>query len=149
LLNYGAIGQEDRGQWLNNGKISDIACAFQLDRLASYADWAPRYREQAERVQRIATDLGLQPLVPGPLDRPATSRAFLADGEIPLERLRQSEKLHFGKYYNPLSPARSAARIFRGLVNIPTHPDVGKLIDDDLRADLRSFVLGNQQLPDQ
>jgi hypothetical protein len=37
LLNYGAIGQEDRGQWLNNGKISDIACAFQLDRLARIA----------------------------------------------------------------------------------------------------------------
>ena len=33
LLNFGPF-DDNCSVWLNNGKLSDIACAFQLDRLA-------------------------------------------------------------------------------------------------------------------
>jgi dTDP-4-amino-4,6-dideoxygalactose transaminase len=142
LLNFGPF--DDNGPvWLNNGKLSDIACAFQLDRLAHVSDWAPRYREQAERIESIAGEFGLRPLVPGSLDRPAMNRPFLAEGEIPLERLRRSEKLHFGKYYNPLYPKPIVAGTFDRLVNIPTHPDTARLADCELKSELQRFVLGN------
>ncbi len=140
LLNYGAIDQEDRGHWLNNGKLSDIACAFHLDRLEKYPEWSPGYREQAERVQALATDLGLRPLVPGPLDRPATSRAFVSAGEIPIERLLYGNTLVFGKYYKPLVQTAEAVGIFGRLVNIPTHPDVGRLSDAELQREITRFL---------
>ena len=143
LLNFGPF--DGNGHvWLNNGKLSDIACAFHLDRLASLTDWAPRYLEQAERIQAIAGEFGLRPLVSGPLDRPAMNRPFLAEREIPLDRLRQSEKLQFGKYYVPLEKLQTTVRVFDGLVNIPTHPDVARLADHELKDEVRCFVLGNQ-----
>jgi dTDP-4-amino-4,6-dideoxygalactose transaminase len=137
LLNYGPLDEPEVRLWLNNGKISDITCAFHLDRLARHADWARRYREQAARVEAIAASLGLSPLVPGSLDRPAMSRPFLAAGEIPVERMRASKKLHLGKYYQPLSDFDRAVAIHLRLVNIPTHPDVRQLNDEEIVCDLK------------
>ena len=143
LLDYGAITEDSRNDWINNGKLSDIACAFHLDRLAQYPNWGQRYRDEAIRVGVIAAEIGLRPLVPletRPV--PATSHPFLAPKTVPLERLQQSERLHFGKYYNPLADAPKAAGLYRTLVNIPTHPDVAQLSDEELANELERFVLG-------
>lgn len=139
LLNFGPFDTNGH-VWLNNGKLSDIACAFQLDRLARYSDWAPRYCEQAERIQAIAGEFGLRPLVPGPLDRPSMNRPFLAEGEILVERVRRSVKLQFGKYYKPLSDQTRAVSVFERLVNIPTHPDVKLLGDDGVTAEFADLL---------
>lgn len=144
LLNYGEIEEGKRGRWFNNGKLSDIACAYHLDRLARHGDWAPRYRQQAERIARIAADAGLRPLIPTEGVPPATSHPYLAPGPVPLKRLQQSRRLTFGKYYKPLSNGASAAEIFDCLVNIPTHPDVAEVSDEELRQEF-SRLLSNQR----
>lgn len=140
LLNYGSVEPGGAALWLNNGKLSDLACAFHLDRLASETDWARRYGEQAERVDEIAQGLGLTPLVPGPLSRPTTSRAYVAPEEIPIDRLRREGKLQFGKYYKPLSDQPLTKAIYSRLVNIPTHPDVVSLSDDELQAEILDLI---------
>ncbi|NNU81781.1 hypothetical protein HMH01_15175 [Halovulum dunhuangense] len=136
LIDYGAR-PSDPAAWLNNGKLSDIACAFQIDRLERAPDWAPLYLEQAARVRRIATGLGLQPLLGDDRSPPATSWMYLATDPVPLERLRQSTRLRLAKYYQPLAPIEAAPRahaLFARLFNIPTHPDVGGLSDGELEG---------------
>ncbi|MCZ6772662.1 MAG: DegT/DnrJ/EryC1/StrS family aminotransferase, partial [Proteobacteria bacterium] len=140
LLNYGAIDQEDRGHWLNNGKISDIACAFHLDRLAKYPEWSPRYREQAERVWEISLVAGLTPLIPENPGIPATSHPFLAPEPVPLDHLLRGSALVFGKYYKPLADLPGTAGVYARLVNIPTHPDVAALGDGELAVEISGLL---------
>ena len=73
--------------------------------------------------------------------RPATSRPFLAPETVPLTRLLASERLHFGKFYRPLSDAPTTRRLFDRLVNIPTHPDVARLPDAELADDFKRHCL--------
>ena len=115
ILNYGEIGKPSRGQWFNNGKLSDIACAFHLDRLARYPEWGPKYRAQALRVGAIASAVGLKPLISDRRDAPATSEPFIAPDAVPLDRLRKSQRLHFGKYYNPLVETPEAMNVLQTL----------------------------------
>jgi len=142
LLNYGENDEATQHQWLNNGKLSDIACAFHLDRLARFHHWAPRYREQAARVREIGAEVGLKPLVPAPRGVPATSEPFLSHDAVPLDQLQKSRRLHFGKYYNPLMEMPKVASIYSNLVNVPTHPDVAQLSDSVLKHELETFVVG-------
>jgi len=140
LLNYGDLDERNRSTWLNNGKLSDISCAFHLERLSRYPQWAPRYCEQAERINLLASELGLRPLVPGSLDRLAMSMPFLADSEISIESVRASKSLFFGKYYQPLADLQRANSTYKNLVNIPTHPDVAQLTDTQVRLELQTLV---------
>jgi len=142
LLNYGDLDERNRSTWLNNGKLSDVSCAFHLDRLSRYPQWAPRYREQAERINLLASELGLRPLVPGSLDRPAMSMPFLANSEISVENVRASKRLFFGKYYQPLANHCGAKSIYKYVVNIPTHPDLIRLDDRQLSLELQSNIVG-------
>jgi len=138
LLNYGPV-PEDPAAWLNNGKISDIACAFLIDRLERVDDWAPRYRAQAARVARIAGQAGLRPLCPpGPSNAaaPATSQPYLSPAPIPTARIAAARHLTLGKYYKPLADRPRTRGLFARLVNVPTHPDVAGLHDADLAGDL-------------
>lgn len=132
LLNYGTAPDQP-SDWLNNGKISDVSCAFLLDRLEHSAKWRPKFHEQASRVACIATDLGLRPLRPFGDAPPAMSWAFVAPHPISLERVAQSRTLVFGKYYKPLAKLANTVWLYEHLVNIPTHPDVACLGDTDLR----------------
>ncbi len=139
LLNYGPAPQ-DPGCWLNNGKISDIACAFLIDRLETVSQWEPQYLEQAERVHRIASGLGLVPLRPFGPTAPAMSWGYLAPKEIPLERISEPGELTFGKYYKPLANLPQTLALYAHLVNIPTHPDVAGLSDSALEAEIARLL---------
>lgn len=139
LLDYGHE-IPDPSAWLNNGKISDISCAFQIDRLERVEDWAPLYRAQAERVAALASEFGLLPLRPVQDAPPATSWAFVAEDAIPIDRIRGARRLAMGKYYRPLAERPQARRLYDRIVNIPTHPDVSGLSDDDLRAEMEALV---------
>ncbi|NHM17084.1 DegT/DnrJ/EryC1/StrS family aminotransferase [Tritonibacter mobilis] len=101
LLNYGPP-LERPADWLNNGKISDIACAFLIDRLEQADRWVPLYHEQAERVHSIAQKAGLTPIRTFGPTAPAMSWTFTADWEIPHECIHVARHLHFAKYYKPL-----------------------------------------------
>jgi dTDP-4-amino-4,6-dideoxygalactose transaminase len=133
LLNYGLV-PENSADWLNNGKISDISCAFLIDRLENVGTWRPWFHEQAVRVAEIAAGLGLHPLRPVGDAAPAMSWAFITPKPIPLDRVLNSTTLVFGKYYKPLAPLPNTLRLFDHLLNIPTHPDVGQLTNHALRS---------------
>ena len=140
LLNYGEIGKAPRGQWLNNGKLSDIACAFHLDRLARYPDWGPRYREQAARVSGTASAAGLKPLIPGACDTPATSQPYVAPSLVSIEQIREEMRVTLGKYYKPLMKLPNSMGIFSRIINIPTHQDMRVIADKNLSEVLSRLV---------
>ena len=136
LLNYGAV-PADPGAWLNNGKLSDIACAFLIDRLEKHGDWAPRYLEQAFRVDALAREAGLAPLLPIHPHVPVTSRAYLWPEPLPAENLSRMQHVTCAKYYGPLAPLPQVTRLYARLVNIPVHPDMARVADAVLAEDLK------------
>ncbi len=142
LLDYGPA-PEDPAAWLNNGKISDIACAFHLDRLERVGDWAPLYHAQAARVARLAAETGLRPVRPYDGDAaPATSWVYLADGPVRVENLRESRRVTYAKYYKPLAPLPRTLALYERLVNVPTHPDMARLGDGELAEELARIATG-------
>ena len=102
LLNYGAI-PDDPKAWINNGKISDISCAFLIERLEKSSEWVPLYLEQAERVHRVSESVGLSPLLPFPSTSPAMSWPYLSPNAVLSEQITRSEKITFAKYYKPVA----------------------------------------------
>lgn len=139
LLNYDAP-PEPAGLWMNNGKISDIACAFHISRLEAVGDWAPRYAEQEHRIEEIAREMGLKPLLPLGGATPKTSCAFLSETPVPLERLRQTKHISFGKYYKPLAPLAMTESIYAHILNIPSHPDMANASRDQIMQDLAVLI---------
>ena len=126
LIDYRTLAPERADCWLNNGKLSDPACALHLDRLERSPEWVPRYERQAQRMVHVAQRAGLRPLLPieGPVV--ATSLPFLADRPIPVPHL-ENPLLTLGKYYVPLAPTPNAGAIWERIVNVPSHPDVARL----------------------
>ena len=143
LLNYDAPPEPTR-LWMNNGKISDIACAFHISRLEMVADWAPRYSEQEARIDEIAREMGLRPLMPVGGPTPKTSCAYLSDTPVPLERLRRAQHINFAKYYKPLAPLPVTEEIYAHIINIPTHPDMAQASKDQVTQDLTRLLFGNE-----
>lgn len=133
LLNYGPA-PENPALWLNNGKLSDVSCAFLIDRLEQAETWRPQFQDQAARVVRLAEDQGLRPLRPFCPAAPAMNWAFVAPHPIALDKVLASTPLVLGKYYKPLAPLPKTLSLYDHLVNIPTHPDVARLSDNDLRG---------------
>ncbi|MDU8944072.1 DegT/DnrJ/EryC1/StrS family aminotransferase [Ovoidimarina sediminis] len=136
MIDYGAADGAMRTEWLNNGKISDISCAFLIDRLEQRDQWAPNYVAAAEMVDEIARGAGYVPLIGRDLDRPAMSRAYIAPTSVGIEAVRASTHVSFGKYYQPLALLQRTERLYDRLVNIPTHPDMLALERGHLEADL-------------
>ncbi|WP_293950919.1 PLP-dependent aminotransferase family protein [Sneathiella sp.] len=140
LLSYSPLTEAERPQWINNGKVSDIACAFQIERLDHCHIWKPGYQEQTERIIGIAAQAGLKPLYDFNIKIPATSLPFCSADTIPEEKVHTTKYLTFSKYYQPLAPTPVCADIFARLVNIPCHPDVALIPDDKLLQDFLHFT---------
>ncbi len=136
LIDYGALPKPVRAHWLNNAKISDVACAFLIDRLEQVDQWAPKYVEQAERVTSLAREAGFEPLFPDALERPAMSRAFKAPAPVPAQRVQGTTHISIGKYYKPLGDLPRTKALYEVLVNIPTHPGMALVDDAAVTADL-------------
>lgn len=139
LMNYGDLPGVPAA-WLNNGKLSDISCAFHLDRLERHADWEPLYIEQALRIDKLAQRAGLSPLLPENTDIPAMSHAYLAPQPFSDVRINQTVTMTCGRFYIPLVDLPNVTSLFSRLVNIPTHPDMMKLSDEVILADLERMV---------
>lgn len=135
LFNYGVL-PEPPSAWLNNCKISDVSCAFLLDRLERASDWVPAYLEQAERVDAVAIGSGLRPLFPLNPVVPAMSRAYVAEVAFPLESLFAAKFVCFGKYYQPVADLPSAQSLYARILNIPAHPDMARLGENAFRDDI-------------
>lgn len=139
LLNYGPA-PEKPALWLNNGKISDVSCAFLIDRLEQAAIWRPQFQDQAARVVRLATEHGLRPLRPFGEAAPAMSWAFVAPAPVSLDSVLQSQTLILGKYYKPLAKLPRTLWLYDHLVNIPTHPDVARLSDAEVSGVIAALL---------
>lgn len=139
LLSYGST-PPDNALWLNNGKISDIACAFHLDRLAAFSTWSPAYQDQAQRVLEVAKGLGYRPLIACNGTDIATSWPLIAPATVSVEKTLNSRRVSLGKFYKPLAERPRASAIFDKLVNVPTHPDMSQLTSLDIQNELERLI---------
>ncbi len=135
LLNYGEL-YGDADNWFTNGKLSDISCAFHIDRLERREQWVPGYRQQRLRIVHLARNAGLRPLLPHAEAPPTTSVPFLAERPVSLQMLEACQSLELAKYYPPIADRRNAQTIFEHVVCVPTHPDVERLSDEAITHDL-------------
>ena len=141
LIDYRVLGSDRTECWLNNGKLSDLACAFHLDRLERSPEWVPLYEMQAVRIFHISRRAGLQPLLPFDGSTVATSLPFLSDRPIAISNLT-NPLLRLSKYYKPLANSPQARSIYARIVNVPSHPDVARLDTEDLVTLLRRVARG-------
>ena len=141
LVDYRDLAQERAGRWLNNGKLSDIACAYHLDRLERSPEWVPHYEIQARRILRICERVGLRPLLPLESSTVAMSMPFLANRPIAISH-SDNPILTLGKYYQPLASSPTALYIYERIVNVPSHPDVARIETEDLVSTLAQLTVG-------
>ncbi len=142
LITYGDT-PSDPALWQNNGKLSDISCAFLLDRLMESPVWLADSATQKARVLALAAEFGLSPLAGGGLGEvPLTSVALLAHQPIGMAALKRTRHFTPAKYYQPLAPTPLASDIFARLVNVPVHPTMARLDDAAIRDDLARLVAG-------
>lgn len=138
LINYGQIPSGAEPYWFNNGKISDISCAYLLERLERYDEWKDLYGLQAERVTDLALRAGLGKLMDFAKRPIATSLPFLAEGVVSVERL-ENPLLVLAKYYKPLRSLPNVLSIFARMINVPSHPDVAGIPSKSLLSLLESI----------
>lgn len=135
LISYSAVPAPSNA-WLGNGKISDIACAFLLDRLQRATEWKPAYHRQETRMRRIAARLGFSALASPSEDLPLNSLPLLAPEPLSPEGMKSTIRLPIGKYYKPLVELPTVTSLFGRLVNVACHPDIAALGEHELEADL-------------
>ena len=134
--------------------FDDLASAAILDRLERMPHWDFFYRSQAARIRGVIKKKGL-PLTElhGSNARrsPTSNLQFLAEHHVRAEDLN-NDHLGLRKYYRPLrakeaidaagNPIRftNAESIYRRIINIPSHPFVRTLSDDQI-SDVLATVL--------
>jgi dTDP-4-amino-4,6-dideoxygalactose transaminase len=129
----------------SNYKISDFSCALILQRLLHEPEWSSRYREQAQRVLEIARAAKLLPLAPMdlgviiPPHVPLLARRPIAETSL------ANSQFVTRKYYKPLSktPSGNAQAIYDRIVNVPCHPDMAALRDEEISNCLRDIASGS------
>lgn len=137
VLTYGTL-DDSRALWVNNGKLSEAAAAYHLDRFERAPEWLPLYQMQGVRIARLAKRAGLQRLFNWEGSPAAMSMPFLTENRHD-NREHPNTPLTLGKYYQPLGPQRVANDLYERLVNVPTHPDVAQL-DESILMELLSNV---------
>jgi len=138
LINYDHA-PADPSHWFNNGKLSDVACAFQIARLRQTATWRPRYHAQHTRIGRIIRDMGLSSWHSAPDKAPATFIPVLYDTPLEAAQLKLARPVDIARHYPPLAPRVRAAGIFSRLISFPAHPDMEQLSDSDIRMTLAAL----------
>ena len=140
LINFGLYKGIDTGARSCNGKLSDVAAAFILDRVRHLEQLRSTHREQFRRVAAIASALGLGVLVDG---RQAGALPNLVPILFPqpvgLERL-SGGPLILHKYYRPLAPRPRADRLYARIVCFPCHGSLSSIKDDELIAAMAALL---------
>jgi dTDP-4-amino-4,6-dideoxygalactose transaminase len=125
----------------SNGKISDFSCALILQRLLQAPEWRSAYQEQARRVLEIAGKAGLHPLAPFDLNVMTPPHLPMLSPHPIAEASLANETLVMQKYYKPLTKlCRNARTIYEHIVNIPCHPDMAALGDEEIGRCLEDVV---------
>ncbi len=139
LINFG-VGLDERARpFAANGKLSDLAAAFVLDRLEDLPAWSRLYRRQEARIVALAAELGLRPLAPlNP--HPRASAVLVAERPIALRDL-DSGCFVARKYYRPLAAEAATAHwLYDRILNVPCHPGMAALADAEIASALEQMV---------
>jgi dTDP-4-amino-4,6-dideoxygalactose transaminase len=136
LREFTNLGERlDSADWAlaANGKISDFSCALILQRLLRASEWSSAYQEQARRLLGIAGKAGLHPLAPLDLSVMTPPHLPMIAGRPISERSLANNVMVIRKYYKPLNAlSRNARTIYERIVNIPCHPDMAGLRDEEI-----------------
>lgn len=140
LINYDRI-PDAPAYWLNNGKISDVACAFLIARLRTVGTWEQSYLEQRERIHSMFVAAGAVPLLPVTGAPPGNSLPLLLGNAIDEDRLIQAAlNVDIARQYTPLRPLPTASRIYQQVINYPVHPGLSVLSDLQISQDIEALL---------
>ncbi|HEY2290324.1 MAG TPA: DegT/DnrJ/EryC1/StrS family aminotransferase [Thermoanaerobaculia bacterium] len=140
LINFGLYKGIDTGARSSNGKMSDVAAAFILDRLRHREEIRAAHRQQFRRLAGIARDLGLALLVDGGQERVFPNLVpILFPHPVGPERL-SGGPLVVHKYYRPIESRPRADELYARVVCFPCHGGVAQVPDDELRAALATLM---------
>lgn len=139
LVDY-APNLDGSPHWLGNGKISDLSCAFILERLERSRVWSVGYVQQRDRMIELASRIGFIPMSKPQTAVPLTSIPFLSRKRVSHEGIKNSRHMTLGKYYKPLCSLPRVNSLYARLVNVPCHPDVGGLKDAQIIEELDNLT---------
>ncbi len=139
LINYDKA-PSDPSHWLNNGKISDISCAFLIARLRRAGQWEPAYMEQRQRVLDISAGFGLSSLLPVDGAPPTTSLPILFGAPVEATATAPTNHVDIARQYEPLAPLARVRELHAQMVNFPTHPDMCALTDTRIAEDIERLL---------
>lgn len=139
LINYDDVDGFKKSEWLNNGKLSDVACAYHLDRLERSPQWLPLYQFQGQRIANLAKRAGLGKLIDFGDESIAMSLPFVANRDLSQADIK-NPLLTLGRFYKPLAEQPNASFLSKRVVNVPSHPDLSRIDSDALLALLSRFA---------
>ncbi len=121
-----------------NGKISEIACAYILMRLAQMDRLSDAYHAQYQRISTLANKLGLAILgnVQTHPGIPASVPLLLPQATP----LPENTHLPLGRYYFPISATARASDIYNRIVNVPCHADIATYSDQAIEQQLLQLL---------
>jgi len=139
LINFGLYKGIETGARSCNGKMSDVAAAFILDRLRDWEALRVRYSLQFRRLAGLARELGFTLLAEGGAEGVFPNlAAVLMPTPCAAGRLAGGDiVLH--KYYRPLASRPRADALYGRVVCFPCHPGVADLSDEALRKRLTAL----------
>jgi dTDP-4-amino-4,6-dideoxygalactose transaminase len=140
LINFGLYKGIDTGARSSNGKMSDVAAAFILDRLHRREEIRAAHLAQFRRLAGIARDLGLALLVDDEQEGAFPNLVPILFPR-PVEPARLSGgPLVLHKYYRPVVSRPRADTLYAHIVCFPCHGDVAQIPDGELRAALVALI---------
>jgi dTDP-4-amino-4,6-dideoxygalactose transaminase len=140
LINFGLYKGIDTGARSSNGKMSDVAAAFIIDRLRHREAIHVAHQQQFRRLVGIARDLGLALLVDGGQEVFPNLVPVLFPHPVGLDRL-SGGPLIIHKYYRPMASRPRADALYAHIVCFPCHAGVAQIADDELRAFLATLIM--------
>jgi dTDP-4-amino-4,6-dideoxygalactose transaminase len=140
LINFGLYKGINTGARSSNGKMSDVAAAFILDRVRHHESIGAAHRQQFRRLAGIARALGLELLVNGGQEGLFPNLVpILFPHPVGLDRL-SGGPLVVHKYYRPVVSRPQADALYARVVCFPCHGGVAQVPDDELRAALAALM---------
>lgn len=140
MISFGHVKGASILRSATNGKISDISCAFVLQRLQKMRELGEQYQTQYRRIEAIGRQLGLKTLSNVPHPAIPSNVPFLFPNPIPSSRFSE-QILPLGKYYHPLCDVSANANdIYARIINVPCHLQMALFSDSDIRSSLQMLL---------
>ena len=139
LLNFGYGLPIELAPFAANGKISDLAAAAILARLAQFPELAGLYRRQWQRLAGIAAREGYRLFSELPPQGVLGFVPLQAPQPIAIVEVRNS-RVPMAKYYPPLTDLPTARRLYEGMVCLAGHPGMNAFEDGEIQSELRALI---------